>query len=197
MSEAAGPRGRVPLGTTPSQTVGPFLSIVLPWSDGPDIAAPGIPGRTTITGRLMDGAGEPVPDGVVEVWQADPDGRFDHPDDPRGAQVRAGFRGFGRSATDEDGTFVFHTLKPGALPAGDGRTEAPHLDLSVLARGLLHRLVTRMYFPDEEVANAADPVLSGLDPDDRRLLTATARPDGTLRFDIRLQGANETPFFEV
>ena len=93
------------LGSTPSQTVGPFLAIVLPWEDGPDVAAAGTPGRITITGRLTDGAGEPVPDGLVEVWQADPDGRFNHPDDPRGALVRPGFRGFGRCPTDATGAY--------------------------------------------------------------------------------------------
>jgi protocatechuate 3,4-dioxygenase, alpha subunit len=186
-----------PLGTTPSQTVGPYLAIVLPWADGPQVAAPGSAGLLTISGRLTDGAGEPVPDGLVEVWQAGPDGRIDHPDDPRGAARRAGFRGFGRCPTGGDGGFAFHTVKPGPLPAGDGRVEAPHLDVSVFARGLLRRLVTRIYFPDEVAANAADPVLAGLQPWERRLLTAVPLGAGGLRFDIRLQGDDETPFFEV
>jgi protocatechuate 3,4-dioxygenase alpha subunit len=184
------------LGTTPSQTVGPYLAIVLPWTDGPDVAVAGTPGLVTLAGRLTDGAGEPVPDGLVEVWQADPDGRFDHPDDPRGSSTYQGFRGFGRCPTDADGRFWFHTVKPGALPAGHGRWEAPHLDVSVFARGLLHRVVTRIYFPDEAEANAADPVLAGLDPDDRARLVAVAEGDG-LTFDIRLQGADQTPFFQV
>jgi protocatechuate 3,4-dioxygenase, alpha subunit len=185
------------LGTTPSQTVGPYLAIVLPWPDGPDVAEPGAPGLVTITGRVTDGAGDPVPDCLVEVWQADPDGRFNHPDDLRGAVSHPGFRGFGRSAANEHGEFVFHTVKPGPLPDGSGGVEAPHLDVSVFARGLLNRLVTRIYFPDEVAANAADPVLASLDPDDRRLLTAMAQTDGGLRFDIRLQGDDETPFFDV
>jgi protocatechuate 3,4-dioxygenase alpha subunit len=184
-------------GATPSQTVGPFLAIVLPWANGPDVVAPGTAGALTITGRLLDGAGEPVPDGLIELWQADPAGRFDHPDDPRGARSHPGFRGFGRCATDPDGSFALHTLKPGSLPDGDGGTEAPHLDVSVLARGLLQRLVTRIYFPDESAANVADPVLRGLDTEARRLLTAVPQADGTLRFDIRLQGHDETPFFAV
>lgn len=187
----------VQLGCTPSQTVGPFLAIVLPWDDGADIVADGTPGAIVVRGTLTDGNGDPVPDGIVEVWQADPDGRFDHPDDPRGAASTPGFRGFGRCATDADGRFWFRTLKPGPLPAEDGHSEAPHLDVSVFARGLLNRLVTRIYFPDEPAANAADPVLGDLPEPDRRLLIATAEDDGTLRFDIRLQGDDETPFFRV
>jgi protocatechuate 3,4-dioxygenase alpha subunit len=185
------------LGSTPSQTVGPYLAIVLPWSDGPDVVAGGRPGRITIKGRLTDGAGEAVPDGLIEVWQADPQGRFNHPDDPRGPATHDGFRGFGRCPTDADGRFHFHTVKPGPLPDGAGGTEAPHLDVSVFARGLLHRLVTRIYFPDEADANAADPVLTALTADQRALLTATAQDDATLRFDIRLQGEGETPFFQI
>ncbi len=184
------------LGSTPSQTVGPYLAIVLPWTDGPDVVAPGSPGRITINGRLTDGAGESVPDGLIEVWQADPQGRFDHPDDPRGAARHDGFRGFGRCPTDADGRFHFHTVKPGPLPDGADGTEAPHLDVSVFARGLLHRLVTRIYFPDE-TANAGDAVLGTLSPDERGRLIADAQDDGTLRFDIRLQGEDETPFFQI
>lgn len=184
------------LGCTPSQTIGPFLSMVLPWPDGPDVVPDGAPGAVRIVGRLIDGAGDVVPDGLVETWQADPAGRFDHPDDPRGPAAQ-GFRGFGRCPTDADGAFWFRTVKPGPVPAEDGRYEAPHLDVSVFARGLLNRLVTRLYFPDEQDANAADPVLASLDEDERRRLVATAQPDGTLRFDIRLQGEAETPFFRL
>ena len=185
------------LGCTPSQTVGPYLALVLPWPDGGDVVAPGTADGITITGRMFDGAGDPVPDGLVESWQADPDGRFDHPDDPRGRQRYAGFRGFGRCPTDADGRFTIHTLKPGPLPAGDDGTEAPHLDLSVFARGLLDRVVTRLYFPDEAEANAADPVLRKLRAEDACALTAVPQVDGTLRFDIHLQGPQETPFFRV
>jgi protocatechuate 3,4-dioxygenase alpha subunit len=185
-----------PLGPTPSQTVGPYLSIVLPWADGQDIAAAGTRDRISITGRLTDGAGEPVPDGLIEVWQADPDGGFAHPDDPRGSSTYQGFRGFGRCPTNADGRYLFHTLKPGSLPDGAGGTEAPHLDLSVFARGLLHRLVTRIYFPDETEANDADPVLCSLEPADRARLIAM--PDGAgYRFDVRLQGDDQTPFFRI
>jgi protocatechuate 3,4-dioxygenase, alpha subunit len=178
-----------PLGTTPSQTVGPFLSIVLPWEDGPAMA---VSGGITIRGTLTDGAGDPVPDGLVEFWQADPDGRFPHPADPRGAVDYAGFRSFGRCATDAAGAFAFHTLKPGRVDD----EQAPHIDVTVFARGLLKHLVTRIYFPDEAEANAADPTLQALGPDERTRLVAADTADG-LRFDIRLQGDRETPFFHV
>ena len=128
-----------------------------------------------------------MPDALIEVWQADPSGAFG---------ANGTFRGFGRCPTDGDGEFWFSTVSPGA-PRRRGTVEAPHLDVSVFARGLLHRLVTRIYFPDEAAANADDPVLASLDADDRALLIATAQPDGSLRFDISLQGARETPFFTV
>ena len=190
-------------GITPSQTIGPFLAIGLPWPDGPSVVPPGTPGTIEITGKVFDGAGAPVPDALVETWQADPDSRFDHPDDPRGAvpPAVAGFRGFGRSATDADGYYRISTLRPGALPCPDGGTEAPHLDVSVFARGLLDRVVTRIYFPDEQDANAADPVLAAIaDPVRRGTLIAvadSAGPARAFRFDIWLQGEHETVFFDV
>jgi protocatechuate 3,4-dioxygenase, alpha subunit len=178
------------LGTTPSQTVGPFLSIALPWPDGPQMATSG---GITVRGTLHDGAGEPVPDGLLEFWQADPDGRFPHPDDPRGALDYPAFRPFGRCPTDEQGSFEFRTLKPGRVDD----EQAPHVDVTVFARGLLRQLITRMYFPDEADANAADPVLRSLDETERERLVAVAESDTVLRFDIRLQGDGETPFFAV
>ncbi|NEE02935.1 protocatechuate 3,4-dioxygenase subunit alpha [Phytoactinopolyspora halotolerans] len=194
---AVGAGGR--LGVTPSQTVGPFLHIGLPWPDGPYVVPEGTAGAVWITGTVYDGAGQPVPDAVVETWQADPDGRFDHPDDPRGAAKPSipGFRGFARCDTDADGRYRVLTVKPGPLPCPDGGTEAPHLDVTVLARGLLDRVVTRIYFPDEDAANAADPVMSAVPPDRRGTLVAEPDGDGGLRFDIRLQGDGETIFFEV
>ena len=188
-------------GLTPSQTVGPFLAIELPWPDGPRVVPPDTPGAIVITGIVLDGAGQPLPDALVETWQADPDSRFDHPDDPRGAArpAVAAFRAFGRSATDADGRYQIVTLRPGPLPAPGGGTEAPHLDVSVFARGLLDRVVTRIYFPDEATANAADPVLRSVDPDRRD--TLIARPadggPGDFRFDVHLQGEHETVFFDV
>ena len=184
---------------TPSQTVGPFLAIGLPWPDGPFVVPEGTPGAITMTGRLLDGAGDPVPDGLIETWQADPDGYFGHPDDPRGPNPSgAAFRGFGRCPTSPDGSYRFVTLRPGALPSPDGGTEAPHLDVSVFARGLHDRVVTRMYFPDEVTANTADPVLCSVHGQKRRAtLIALPEPEGELRFDIYLQGDRETVFFDV
>ncbi|MGH3069065.1 MAG: protocatechuate 3,4-dioxygenase subunit alpha [Streptosporangiaceae bacterium] len=186
---------------TPSQTVGPFLALALPWPDGPTVVPADTPGAITITGRLLDGQGAPIPDGLIETWQADPDGRFDHPDDPRGAVgYAAGFRGYGRCPTGPDGRYHIITLRPGALPSPDGGREAPHLDVTVFARGLLDRVVTRIYFPGEAEANAGDPVLSAIaDPARRDTLIAAADADGKcrFRFDIRLQGEHETVFFDV
>jgi protocatechuate 3,4-dioxygenase, alpha subunit len=184
-------------GTTPSQTVGPYLSIGLTWPDETDVVAPGTLGACWIRGVLLDGAGAPVPDGLVESWQADPDGRFDHPDDPRGAVRRDGFRGFGRSRTDSDGGYALRTVKPGRVPDDDGGLQAPHLLVSVFARGLLNRVVTRIYFADEAEANAQDAVLNTL-PDDaaRATLLAQPVPDG-YRLDLVLQGDHETVFFAL
>ena len=184
---------------TPSQTVGPFFAMRLPWSEGPFVVPEGTAGAITIVGRLYDGAGDVIPDGLIETWQADPDGRFAHPDDPRGP-VPAGctaFRGFGRSRTEPDGSFRIVTLKPGPLPFGDGRTEAPHIDVSVFSRGMLDRSVTRIYFPDEAEANAADPVLAAVPADRRSTLIARPVTDGVLRFDVRMQGEAETVFFDL
>jgi protocatechuate 3,4-dioxygenase, alpha subunit len=183
----------VSLGLTPSQTVGPFFAHALTWMDGPDVVPESEPGAIWLGGRVFDGAGEPVPDALVESWQASPAGRFDHPDDPRGAV--AGFRGYGRSATDDEGRWGVRTVLPGRVPGVDGRLQAPHIDLSVFARGLLDRVVTRVYFGDQP-ANAEDPVLSALPPDRRETLVATA-VDGGYVFDIRLQGERETVFFSV
>jgi protocatechuate 3,4-dioxygenase alpha subunit len=175
-----------PLGLTPSQTVGPFLSLVLPWPDGPEVVPPGTAGAFWIRGRLFDGEGEPVPDGLVETWQAAPDGTFDD----------GGFRGFGRSATDPDGGWEVWTVKPGVVATFDGRPQAPHLAVSVLARGLLDRVVTRIYFADEAAANASDPVLQAVDPSRRDTLVAQPAADG-YELDIHLQGDAETVFFDI
>jgi protocatechuate 3,4-dioxygenase alpha subunit len=177
-----------PLGTTPSQTVGPFFDFGLldeGWSA--DAVAPQTPGAVVLAGRVLDGDGEPVPDAMLEIWQAEPDGAIG---DGRGLFARVG--------TDADGAFAFTTVKPGTVPGADGRPQAPHIAMSVFARGVLHRLATRVYFPDEERANATDPVLSAVpDPEARARLVARPEGDALLRFDVRLQGDGETPFFDV
>jgi protocatechuate 3,4-dioxygenase alpha subunit len=150
-----------------------------------------------IQGVLLDGSGDPVVDGMVEIWQANAAGRYAHPaDDRKDVPLEPGFRGFGRSDTVDAGRFEFVTVKPGRVPWVDGRLQAPHLLVGVFARGLLKRVATRMYFPDEEVANTEDPVLHGLEPEERATLVARAE-DGVLRFDIALQGAGQTTFFAV
>jgi protocatechuate 3,4-dioxygenase, alpha subunit len=182
------------LGITPSQTVGPFFAIGLPWSDGPHVVPEGTPGAIWVRGAVLDGGGDPIPDALVESWQADPAGRFNHPDDPRGAV--SGFRGFGRSATDSEGRWSLLTLKPGRVPDRDGRLQAPHIDLSVFSRGLLDRCVTRVYFADEAAANAEDPLLQTVAPERRSTIIAAAREDG-YHLDIHLQGPEETVFFAL
>lgn len=185
---------------TPSQTVGPYLALGLTWDDGPDVVPEGTPGAFVVRGVVRDGDGAPVTDALVETWQADPDGRFDHPDDPRGAvkPTVEGFRGFGRCATDGTGSWWIRTVRPGPLPVPGGtRVEAPHIDVSVLARGLLDRVVTRIYFPDETTANAADPLLATVPAERRETLVAVEEGDGALRFDVRLRGPGETVFLAL
>ena len=182
----------------PSQTSGPFLSIgLLRDHVGPSVVSEDDPRAIRIRGRLLDGNGDPVPDGLIEIWQANAAGRYAHEEDMRtDIPLEDGFRGFGRSGTVDDGWFEFMTVKPGRVPAPDGELQAPHLVVLVFARGLLKQLVTRLYFPDESDANAADPILSELDETERATLIARAE-DGGLRFDIRLQGDGETTFFAV
>ncbi len=181
------------LSRTPAQTAGPYLAIGLAWEDGPFVVPQDTPGAVWIRGRLLDGAGDPVPDGALEIWGADPEGRFAHPGD---AGSTTTFRGFGRCMTAADGGFRFLTRKPGVVRMSDGRPQAPHLDAIVHARGILTRLVTRIYFADEAAANAADPVLGAIaDPDARRTLLATPASDG-YTIDIHLQGPSETIFFD-
>jgi protocatechuate 3,4-dioxygenase, alpha subunit len=187
-----------PLGLTPSQTVGPYLSIgLLDEAVPPSIVSTDDPRAIVVRGRLLDGNGDPVPDGMIEFWQANEAGRYAHPADTRGnVALEDGFWGFGRSGTVNDGWYEIVTLKPGPVPGPDGRLQAPHILVGVFARGLLKRLATRLYFPDEEEANAADPVLFELDESERATLVAIPE-NGGLRFDIRLQGKGQTAFFLV
>ena len=186
------------LGITPAQTAGPYLRIgLLRNLIGADVVDPSDPRAIVIHGRLTDGAGDGVPDGMVEIWQASAAGRYRHPaDDRRDPAVEDGFRGFGRSGTEDDGRFSFTTVKPGRVPWPEGGLQAPHLVVSVFARGLLKHAVTRLYFPDEAEANAEDPVLARLAPERRETLVAVPEAGG-LRFDIRLQGPAHTTFFAV
>jgi protocatechuate 3,4-dioxygenase alpha subunit len=186
------------LAPTPSQTVGPYFGMALPWEDGSFVVPQGTHGAIRLEGRLLDGAGEPVPDGLIETWQADPDGRFAHPDDPRGAVQWTDFRGFGRCATNAEGGYSILTVKPGPVPGPGDALQAPHITMSVFARGLLQRLVTRVYFADEEERNGADAVLSALRGGDASRGTLLAAPiEGGYRFDVRLQGDDETVFFAI
>jgi protocatechuate 3,4-dioxygenase alpha subunit len=188
---------RLRLGTTPSSTVGPYLAIGLTWPDGVWAADEGTERGVWIRGRVFDGAGDLVPDAMVETWQADPDGRFASPEDPRGASSYPGFRGWSRVPTmHPPGEFGFFTLKPGRVPDGEGGLQAPHIDVSLFSRGLLDRVVTRIYFADEAGANAEDVVLAGLSEEQRRTLVAEPTDDG-YRLDIHLQGERETVFFAV
>jgi protocatechuate 3,4-dioxygenase alpha subunit len=184
-------------GTTPSQTVGPYFAIGLPWPEGPNAVADGTPGAIALTGTVFDGAGEPVPDALIETWQADPAGRFADAYEHGGRSELEGFRGFGRHGVEAgDGSYRILTVKPGPVPGLGGTAQAPHIAVSVFARGMLHRCVTRVYFADEDEANGQDPVLSRV-PAERRD-TLIAQPiDGGYRFDIRLQGPGETVFFAV
>jgi protocatechuate 3,4-dioxygenase alpha subunit len=165
---------------TPSQTVGPFFAIMLDWLDGQYAVPDGTEDGFWLRGQLFDGAGDPIPDGLLEIWQAG--------DRPR----------FARCRTEPDGGFAFFTVKPGPLPGADGGKQAPHIAVSVFARGLIDRVVTRVYFPDEPDANAVDPALSAIgDPAARATLVAQPDDDGGYRFDIHLQGDHETVFFSI
>jgi protocatechuate 3,4-dioxygenase alpha subunit len=207
-------------GQTPSQTVGPFFHYGLPWKGGADLvgqsdlgarpelfpeahyvlklAAPRGPvaGETIeIAGRVIDGEGQPVPDAMVEIWQANAAGRYASPEDRRiELPLDGGFVGFGRSATGEDGIYRFRTIRPGRVPGPGNTLQAPHIAVGVFGRGLLKRLVTRIYFEDA-AENAQDPVLA-LVPDERRHTLMAAPVHECWRFDIVLQGEHETVFFD-
>jgi protocatechuate 3,4-dioxygenase alpha subunit len=165
--------------STPSQTVGPFFSFGLCVRPAAELVPDTTPGALHVVGRVLDGAGEPVPDAMVEIWQADADGKY-----------RADF-GWGRCGTNAEGRFAFTTVKPGSVDS-----QAPHLVVLVFARGLLKPVLTRMYFGDEEDANRDDPILAALDPRAHATLVAAARED-VYEFDVRLQGDDQTAFFAL
>jgi len=192
-------------GITPSQTVGPFFKYGLTpngeyaWNDAfpNNLLTPDASGdRIRIEGKVFDGDGVALPDCMLEIWQADAQGRFADPQDKR-ALPNANFRGFGRCGTDKQGNYAFDTIKPGAVPDPDGKPQAPHILVAVFARGMLRHLYTRIYFSDE-AANTSDPVLA-LVPADRRATLIAQREPGkpVYRLDVRLQGDNETVFFDV
>ncbi len=184
-------------GLTPSQTVGPYLHIGLDWLTITELAPAGVSGeRIVIQGQLLDADREPIPDGMVEIWQANAHGKYAHPDDARALPLEAGFQGFGRVATDEHGRFRFSTIKPGSVPDAQGRAQAPHLIVNVFARGLLRQLVTRMYFPGD--AHETDSVLQQVPAARRATLVASAAGAGVVEWHVRIGGGgDETVFFEL
>lgn len=192
-----------PLTTTAAQTIGPFFHYGLDQPGWNDLTARGALGQKIhIEGRVLDGDGQPVGDAMIEIWQANTVGRYDHPEDTQAKPLDPNFRGFGRVSTDKDGRYRFTTIRPGPVPGRGNAMQAPHINVMVFARGLLNRLVTRAYFADEP-ANATDPLLGTIeDPALRRTLLAevsTAKPGEppTYRFDIVLQGKGETVFLDL
>lgn len=191
-------------GLTPSQTVGPFFAYGLvsngayDWPDAftHDLVTPDASGeRIRIVGNVYDGDGAMVPDAMLEIWQADSQGRFNDPQDTR-ALPNNSFKGFGRCGTTPDGAYAFETIKPGGVPGPNGKLQAPHILMAVFARGMLLHLFTRIYF-DGEAANVTDAVLAQVPADRAGTLIAKREADGAYRFDIHLQGDKETVFFEV
>jgi protocatechuate 3,4-dioxygenase alpha subunit len=182
---------------TPFQTVGPFFAICLSESGCARIATENAIGRhITIEGTVRDGAGAIVPDSLVEIWQANAAGRYAHPDDHQSKPLDPNFSGYGRAPTDDGGRFVIQTVMPGRVPGPDDTHQAPHLLLGILARGILTRLVTRVYF-DDEPSTREDPILSLVPAERRSTLIAKHLGHDRYRFDLTLQGDNETVFFDV
>ena len=191
-----------PEGITPSQTAGPYFAYALTPAGRyaisdlatNDLVTDDAAGeRITIEGRIRDGDGELVTDAMLELWQADGEGRYPGADP---ALSNARFKGFGRCECNADGRYTFRTVKPGPVPGPNGAVQAPHIDVGVFARGILRRLFTRIYFEDE-AANAADPILTLVPAERRGTLIAKRTGEGAYTFDIRLQGENETVFFEA
>lgn len=187
------------LQATTSQTVGPFFKIGLHPLYRDNLDGEGVSGeRVSIKGRVIDGDGHGVPDAIVEIWQANAHGKYAHPEDQQDKLLEPSFTGFGRVPTDSHGAFRFTTIKPGAVPGPQGKEQAPHLVISVLMRGLLKRLTTRMYFPNDP-RNAADPILNLVPPARRSTLVAKSLSGGTseLEWNVLLQGIDETVFFNL
>ena len=181
---------------TAAQTVGPFVSIGFEKASVPDVAPAGVAGeRVVISGRIVDGDGLPVTDAVIETWQANAHGKYAHPDDAQEKLLEDNFKGFGRVLTDAQGGFRLTTIKPGKVAGVDGKEQAPHLTVVIFMRGLLKQLMTRVYFPGD-AANADDPILNLVPAARRATLIATKAADGTLQWNVYLQGPQETVFFD-
>jgi protocatechuate 3,4-dioxygenase alpha subunit len=196
---------------TPSQTAGPYVHIglapraagfdIFDHEPGWDIAGPHAKGeRIRIEGMVFDGTGAPVKDVLLEAWHANAQGHYAHPEDGRG--VEKGFRGWGRVITDFDtGLWGFDTIKPGATPGRNGTTQAPHINLWIVARGINLGLNTRLYFDDEPAANATDPVITLIEQEHRRKTLVAKRSEtaqgAVYRFDIHIQGDKETVFLDI
>lgn len=207
------PQALAYLKETPSQTAGPYVHIgLIPHMAGFDIfqnnfdnvlAGADVSGEhITIEGRVIDGTGTLVRDALLEIWQANAQGRYNHPADRQNKPLDQHFRGWGRTGTDfSTGVYTFETIKPGAVPGRDGRIMAPHVNFWIVARGINIGLSTRMYFSDEASANADDPVLSGIEQEVRRATLVARRGERAGKtvytFDINLQGDNETVFFDI
>ena len=185
---------------TPSQTVGPFYSIGLTDRAMNTLVCETTQGqRIRIEGQVLDGDGKPVPDAMIEIWQANVAGRYNHPDDKQEKPLDQSFTGWGRSGAGPSGSYFFETIKPGPVPASAESVQAPHINMIVFARGMLVHAFTRIYFSDEP-ANETDPVLNSIEKERRQTLIANRREESgkvVYRFDIRLQGENETVFFDM
>jgi protocatechuate 3,4-dioxygenase alpha subunit len=184
---------------TPGQTVGPFFALGLDHPEWSDLTRRSPQGeRITVEGRVLDGDGAPVPDAMLELWQANAAGRYDHVADERNdRKIDPNFHGYGRAATDAEGRFKVTTIKPGPVPGRGNALQAPHINVAFFARGLLKPLYTRIYFADE-AANAGDPLLAAIDDAAaRRTLIARRGEGGAYRFDIVLQGEGETVFLDI
>jgi protocatechuate 3,4-dioxygenase alpha subunit len=190
------------LPTTPSQTIGPFFRLSLERPEWSDLVRGGARGEViAVEGSVLDGDGAPVDDALLEIWQANADGKYEHREDGQAGKNDPAFRGFGRASTGAQGRYRFTTVRPGRVAGPGGALQAPHLEVAIFARGLLKRLVTRVYF-EGDPANEADPVLGSIaEPLLRRTLIAARERSGggpvTYRFDIVLQGEGETAFFDL
>lgn len=189
------------LGQTPSQTVGPYFAMRIAGEGENVLPVPEGAERIVITGKILDADGDHVEDALVETWQANPEGRYNHPDDQRDLSMSEGFTGFARAKSDfETGEYRVETVKPGPVPDPEGEPQAPHISMIIQARGMLNPVFTRIYFSDEPEANAHDLVMRRV-PAERRDTLVAERVEGSdpteYRFDVKLQGDNETVFFDV